>query len=310
MLLEKHGTSSIPTPKRSHNPDSSTLPPTVWLLDQPECPAYERFVQEHPRGSFYHHLVWRDVLTNLGIGTPYYLLALRGNRLCGVLPMFQTVGPDKQLRLVSLPGTPTAGPLTIDDTSHTFLLSRALKLAERQNASGVYLRSLYRGSAPVLPPNTEFIRLSVSSILNSEMPASMPPEKPGYPPLPLNHIAASRPLLARHGHYLHSYKTPDTNVMPGRISWLLADRVAHVLSWSFDPWQARAGWRLLQHVAIQCCTNGVEYIVFPAPPWPRGWLRHLDLVTPYLFSQSQPLSAPGSVSSPSIGSQPTSGNSD
>ncbi len=111
-------------------------PVTVWDVDQADCPPYREFVDSHPAATVYHSLAWRDMLVRAGVGTPRYLLALRGDEATGVLPLFEVERGGRRV-LVSLPETPIGGCVAADAETFWLLASRAEQLAEQRGATGV-----------------------------------------------------------------------------------------------------------------------------------------------------------------------------
>jgi hypothetical protein len=123
-------------------------PVTVWAVDQADCPPYREFVDSHPAATVYHSLAWRDMLGRAGIGTPRYLLALRGDEATGVLPLFEVERGGRRL-LISLPGTPCGGCIATDPETFWLLGSRAERLAEQRGATGVLVARFAPAAAGV-----------------------------------------------------------------------------------------------------------------------------------------------------------------
>lgn len=134
----------LPTP-RSPGLGSATdmrdAPLSVWFVDRVLCPEYDAYVAMHPEGTPFHLLDWRAALIDCRAGEPFYLMAMAGDRVVGVLPLLERAA-DQRLVLESLPHTPVAGVLADDARAARFLLERAARLALRRGAAAVVLRSL------------------------------------------------------------------------------------------------------------------------------------------------------------------------
>ncbi len=95
---------------------------TVWLIDEPGCDAYARFVDRHPDATLYHTQAWGDALAAESGCEPLYLAAMRGDDVAAVFPLFEQRDIWRRRRMLSLPMTPAAGLLknTFSCTSTSF----------------------------------------------------------------------------------------------------------------------------------------------------------------------------------------------
>jgi CelD/BcsL family acetyltransferase involved in cellulose biosynthesis len=60
----------------------------VEPLREERVEAWERYVSKHPEASFYHRAGWRDVIARTTRHSEAYRLALEGDQVVGVLPLF------------------------------------------------------------------------------------------------------------------------------------------------------------------------------------------------------------------------------
>ena len=63
--------------------------PTVEVksLENISCESWNDYVGQHPEGTFFHLAEWREVL-HRAFGHPsYYLYAVEGNAIRGILPL-------------------------------------------------------------------------------------------------------------------------------------------------------------------------------------------------------------------------------
>ncbi len=108
-------------------------------MDDPICHEWDAFVATRTDCA-YATLAWRTRLRDAGAGTPYYLAAMRGEVLVGILPLFEC-GLEPTRRLVSLPVVPYGGLYAADESATHALVDRALRLARGRGVREVVLRA-------------------------------------------------------------------------------------------------------------------------------------------------------------------------
>jgi CelD/BcsL family acetyltransferase involved in cellulose biosynthesis len=114
----------------------------VSLVDGGPDAEWAAFVTAHPDGLIYHHPSWSAVLRAAYGYRPATLVCRDGGGdLVGVLPLFQTRGLFTGRRLISLPHTPTAGPLSSDDAAAAALIDAAIRLVGEQTGRRLLLKS-------------------------------------------------------------------------------------------------------------------------------------------------------------------------
>src|ERR1700730_19363504 len=127
-------------------PDNPPL--RVVRLDPRTDRRWEAFVGKHPDGLIYHHPNWLRVLTREYPVDPVGLACedLRG-QLRGVLPLLPTrglplaSGPRTTRRLSSVPRTPVAGPLALDDAARRQLVQAALQLVQHEAGTRLEIKA-------------------------------------------------------------------------------------------------------------------------------------------------------------------------
>ena len=60
---------------------------TCRPLDPAAAPAWDRFVEAMPNGTFFHRAAWADIFPRAFGHTPHYMLAERDGAITGVLPL-------------------------------------------------------------------------------------------------------------------------------------------------------------------------------------------------------------------------------
>jgi hypothetical protein len=113
-----------------------TQPRTLKAIEiDPEAdPRWEAFVTAHPKGLIYHHPAWVEVLKMEYDRRSIGLACVDGEgQIRGVLPLMETRGlrfdVGRQIvgrRLSSLPRTPVAGPLALDEQAQSVLVEAAV----------------------------------------------------------------------------------------------------------------------------------------------------------------------------------------
>ncbi len=118
-----------------------SAPPLVLrTLDQFD-PRWDRYVEGHDQGSFFHLHGWKRVIERAFSLEPHYLYAERAGALVGVVPLFASGGRPFSRALVSVPVGVSGGVLADDEQVAAFLLGGARAVAERKRLSYVELKS-------------------------------------------------------------------------------------------------------------------------------------------------------------------------
>jgi len=118
--------------------------PEIRALKTGQESAYEAFVAGRPESNLYHRLAWRDLLCAVFRHSAEYLVAWRGDVICGVLPLFRVRVPGLPLlgsKLLSLPyDIGSGGPLADDAASARALVQVAVDRARTSRVSYLELR--------------------------------------------------------------------------------------------------------------------------------------------------------------------------
>lgn len=123
-----------------------------WTAARPEPlgveilrPAFEakwdRYVRQTPGATFFHQLGWRWLVERVFRHQAHYLLARRGERIAGVLPMFELKSRLFGHSLVSIPFAIGGGIVADDEDAAQLLLGAARRLAEDRGVDYLELRS-------------------------------------------------------------------------------------------------------------------------------------------------------------------------
>jgi FemAB-related protein (PEP-CTERM system-associated) len=115
--------------------------PVVSPWRDADAARWDAFVLSHPRATFFHQAGWKAVLGETFGYEPHYLAAWRGDRLCGVLPLFACRSLSGKRALYSLPHTVYGGAVGEDRETEEALLAAARALG----LGPVELRNRYAG---------------------------------------------------------------------------------------------------------------------------------------------------------------------
>ncbi|MEW6050254.1 MAG: FemAB family XrtA/PEP-CTERM system-associated protein [Candidatus Zixiibacteriota bacterium] len=110
--------------------------------DSSYADAWDEYVTRSPHSTIAHRSGWRDVMAE-GLGhTPLYRMALDGQRLTGILPLFLVTTWWRTRYLVSLPWIDYGGICADDESTEQALLAEARQLASAHGVEFVEFRSV------------------------------------------------------------------------------------------------------------------------------------------------------------------------
>ncbi len=108
-------------------------------------PAFEakwdRYLRQNPGSTFFHQLGWRWLVERVFRHRAHYLMARRGERITGVLPLFELKSRLFGHSLVSIPYAIGGGIVADDPETATLLLDQAKDLAKDRGVDYLELRS-------------------------------------------------------------------------------------------------------------------------------------------------------------------------
>ncbi len=106
-----------------------------------DAPRWEQYVEACPEATFFHRIGWRGIIEDVFRHRTYYLLAERGGRIVGILPLAQVRSRLFGHALVSLPFCVYGGPAADDDDTASLLLDTASDLARSLGVDHLELRN-------------------------------------------------------------------------------------------------------------------------------------------------------------------------
>ena len=130
-------------PTQSAKPISASqrLPCLVLPLAPEWHAVWEVYVTGHADGTIFHTLGWRDAVKDAFAHEDVYLLALRDNRVVGVLPLFMVASRIAGRMLVSVPYGVGGGIIADDEDAANTLFAAAKQVMTERRCVTMDLRS-------------------------------------------------------------------------------------------------------------------------------------------------------------------------
>lgn len=116
------------------------MPLVIRELDARAEPAWDRFVDASPDGTFFHRAGWRPVIEQAFRHRALYLLAERDGCVTGVLPLVHLKSRLFGSSLVSVPFCVYGGPLASEPDSAAALIGHAEELMRRLRIATIECR--------------------------------------------------------------------------------------------------------------------------------------------------------------------------
>ena len=113
----------------------------VRLATNEDRATWNAFVLDRPDGTFFHRFEWQDVLWRAFRHRGHYLLAERGGRLVGVLPLAEVKSALFGHALISTPFCVYGGIVALDEPAFSALEREACALAQRLGVDYLEMRN-------------------------------------------------------------------------------------------------------------------------------------------------------------------------
>ena len=113
---------------------------TIRTLDDASAPAWDRFVESAPSGTFFHRAAWARVIETAFGHSTHYIYTERDGAITGVLPLARVKTVLFGDTLISVPFCVYGGPLAADAESAAELTGHAATLLKQTGASAVEFR--------------------------------------------------------------------------------------------------------------------------------------------------------------------------
>lgn len=127
----------------THLAEAAPGPVLVSVAADQDRDDWQRWVASRTDATIFHDWAWRKLLAEAFGHRPHYLVARRGARIVGVLPLVEVKTWLFGHSLVSLPFCPYAGPLAEDRAVHDALDERAEAIGRSHGVDFVEYRNLH-----------------------------------------------------------------------------------------------------------------------------------------------------------------------
>ena len=119
----------------------------IRLADGNDHGVWNDYVLAHPEGSFFHRFEWHAVMREALGHQCHFLIAERGGRVAGVMPVVEMRSLLFGHSLGSMPFATYAGPLGDDEAICAALERRSIEIAHRLNVGALELRYRHASGA-------------------------------------------------------------------------------------------------------------------------------------------------------------------
>src|SRR5215469_11017448 len=115
--------------------------PRIRPFEEYDRIGWDQFVGQHPEGTFFHRIGWREIFRDEFRLTPRYLVCTRGPAITGVLPLVHQKSFFFGNALIAAPFCVEGGPLASDDESRQALDQAAKAMLAETGADYLEFRS-------------------------------------------------------------------------------------------------------------------------------------------------------------------------
>lgn len=119
----------------------SRLQVTIRQLQAGDFARWQQFVQDCPEATLFHRIEWKDILEGVFGHRTHYLLAERGGKIAGILPVAEVRSLLFGHALVSLPFAVYGGAAVKDELARERLHAAAVQLGRELGARHLELRN-------------------------------------------------------------------------------------------------------------------------------------------------------------------------
>jgi FemAB-related protein (PEP-CTERM system-associated) len=142
------------------------LPAAVQPLAADPDRQWDKYVEAHAHGTPFHLLAWKRSIEETFGYRPCYLVARRGDAICGVLPLFLVSNRILGKALISTPFAVYGGVLADDDETRAALVAEARRLGESLDVEHVELRNVHPDQTSGLPRIDRYVTFSQATVDN------------------------------------------------------------------------------------------------------------------------------------------------
>jgi FemAB-related protein (PEP-CTERM system-associated) len=144
------------------DPPASSAPVVVRAFEKQDAERWDRFVLEHPAGTFFHQMAWKRVVERTFAHQARYVFGERDGRIVAVAPVFMVSNWMVGRCLVSSPLASYGGICAEDSEAEKALLEFLKRQAQEQQVDYLELRNPAGGTLPGFVPNPRYSNFSLS----------------------------------------------------------------------------------------------------------------------------------------------------
>lgn len=143
-------------------PSVSSAPVVVRAFQSQDAERWDRFILEHPAGTFFHQMAWKRVMEKTFSHRAQYVHAERDGRIVGVAPVFMVSNWMVGRCLVSSPLASYGGICAEDPESEQSLLEFIKRTSQEQQIDYLELRNPTGGTLPGFVANPRYSAFSLT----------------------------------------------------------------------------------------------------------------------------------------------------
>jgi FemAB-related protein (PEP-CTERM system-associated) len=144
------------------DPPASPAPVVVRAFESQDAERWDRFVLEHPDGTFFHQVAWKRVVERTFDHQAQYVFGERDGRIVAVAPVFMVSNWMVGRCLVSSPLASYGGICSEDPEAEKALLEFLKWQAQEQQVDYFELRNPVGGTLPGFLPNPRYSSFSMA----------------------------------------------------------------------------------------------------------------------------------------------------
>jgi len=152
----------------------------VRPLSPDDHPAWDRFVLQHPHGSPFHSIAWKQSIAETFGYRPHYLLAEAGQEVDAILPVFFVRNLLMGKALISTPFAVYGGILSRSAEARQALIDEVRKLGEALGVNLIELRNAYAEQCSGLTNVTRYVTFTQQIGTEAEAILESIPRKTRY----------------------------------------------------------------------------------------------------------------------------------
>jgi len=130
--------------------------------------AWDAYCERHSQGTFFHKIGWKQLIERVYGYKPIYLMAINGDDIIGVLPLFYVQHWALGKKLISIPFAVYGGLCTDTTEAGNLLLDHAINLSKGLNVEYMELRHITPFAGSRLQTNQTYFTFHVNLDTDSE----------------------------------------------------------------------------------------------------------------------------------------------